>query len=124
MVVRGARAAELSNRTNPGHACSTKIICSTEQDGGRGSDSPPYQVGADWNAGPRVPREQCVKGYGIREKNVGEQRCFQGRVLPWPQVLPMNTGVEGGETAVKLARCAVWVPPPPGGAQGTGVRGC
>ena len=22
------------------------------------------------------------------------------------QVLPMNTGVEGGETAIKLARCA------------------
>ena len=24
----------------------------------------------------------------------------------WLQVLPMNTGVEGGETAIKLARCA------------------
>lgn len=39
---------------------------------------------------------------------LGEYEEYITRLLGYDKVLPMNTGVEGGETAVKLARYA-WV---------------
>ena len=36
---------------------------------------------------------------------LGEYEEYITRLLGFDKVLPMNTGVEGGETAVKLARC-------------------
>ena len=38
---------------------------------------------------------------------LGEYEEFVTRLFGYDKVLPMNTGVEGGETAVKLARCAI-----------------
>ena len=35
---------------------------------------------------------------------LGEYQEFMHRVFGYDKLLPMNTGVEGGETAVKLAR--------------------
>ncbi len=35
---------------------------------------------------------------------LGEYEEYITRLLGYDKVLPMNTGVEGGETAVKLAR--------------------
>jgi acetylornithine/succinyldiaminopimelate/putrescine aminotransferase len=37
---------------------------------------------------------------------LGEYAEYITRLLGYDKVLPMNTGVEGGETACKLARCA------------------
>ena len=36
---------------------------------------------------------------------LGAYEEYVTRLLGFDKVLPMNTGVEGGETAVKLARC-------------------
>jgi ornithine--oxo-acid transaminase len=38
---------------------------------------------------------------------LGEYEEFITNLFGYDKVLPMNTGVEGGETACKLARCAV-----------------
>lgn len=37
---------------------------------------------------------------------LGEYEEYITKLFGYDKVLPMNTGVEGGETAVKLARCA------------------
>lgn len=37
---------------------------------------------------------------------LGEYEEYITRLFGYDKVLPMNTGVEGGETAIKLARCA------------------
>ena len=36
---------------------------------------------------------------------LGEYEEYITKLFGYDKVLPMNTGVEGGETAVKLARC-------------------
>ena len=38
---------------------------------------------------------------------LGEYEEYITKLFGYDKVLPMNTGVEGGETAVKLARCAM-----------------
>lgn len=38
---------------------------------------------------------------------LGEYEEYVTRLFGYDKVLPMNTGVEGGETAIKLARCDV-----------------
>ena len=41
---------------------------------------------------------------------LGEYEEYITKLFGYDKVLPMNTGVEGGETAVKLARCAASPP--------------
>lgn len=36
---------------------------------------------------------------------LGQYEKYITRLFGYDKVLPMNTGVEGGETAIKLARC-------------------
>ena len=43
---------------------------------------------------------------------LGEYEEYITRLFGYDKVLPMNTGVEGGETAIKLARCVGAAPPP------------
>ncbi len=43
----------------------------------------------------------CVRVY---TDALGEYEEYITRLFGYDKVLPMNTGVEGGETAVKLAR--------------------
>ena len=38
---------------------------------------------------------------------LGDYEEYITKLFGYDKVLPMNTGVEGGETAVKLARCAL-----------------
>jgi hypothetical protein len=64
--------------------------------GGAGLSGAPPAIRGGWQLGCR---------WGSRGAG-GPSACAQARCAPRarPQVLPMNTGVEGGETACKLAR--------------------